>query len=389
MTRPAATLARLGGMPVAHFLSRYWHRHPLVLRDAISGFGPPIDRERLFALAADAEVESRLVTVFGGRWRLRQGPIPRRALPALRRPGWTLLVQGVDLHEAPIAALAARFRFLPAARFDDVMVSWASDGGGVGAHVDQYDVFLLQCSGHRRWRVARRFDAALRPGLPLRVLERFVAEEEWLLGPGDMLYLPPGVAHEGTAQGESITISIGFRLPAWQEIAGTWHERQERVAPLEGRLPDRIRAPTRTPARLGSELVDAAARVLVRVAPSRRDARRALLENLSEPKPQVVFDPPVRPLPYRSFRSRALRMGVRLDARTRFLYEGPDFAINGEVLEATPGLRAPLARLANAGCLPAARAGRERPPAPDGLLRKFYDWYCSGWLHLAVNEGCP
>ncbi len=389
MTRRAAPLARLGRMPVARFLSRYWHRHPVVLRDAISGFRAPIDRERLFALAAEAEVESRLVTVFGGDWRLRHGPVPRRALPPLRRPGWTLLVQGVDLRDAPIAALAARFRFLPAARFDDVMVSWASDGGGVGAHVDQYDVFLLQCTGHRRWRIARKFDPALRPGVPLRVLDRFAPEDEWLLGPGDMLYLPPGVAHEGTAQGESITISIGFRLPAWQEVAATWHERQERLAPLAGRLPDRIRAPTRTPARLGRELVDAATRMLVRVAPSRRDARRALLENLSEPKPQVLFGAPARALPYRTFRSRALRLGVRLDARTKFLYEGADFAINGEVLEPAPDMRAPLAHLANAGCLPAAFEVRYRHPAGDELLRAFYDWYCSGWLHLAINEGCP
>jgi 50S ribosomal protein L16 3-hydroxylase len=135
-------------------------------------------------------------------------------LPPLREPGWTLLVQGVDLHHDPAHSLLAQFRFVPDARLDDVMISWASDGGGVGAHVDSYDVFLLQAQGTRRWRIARTFDAALDSRAPLKVLRRFVAEEEYLLGAGDLLYLPPGWAHDGAALGgDCLTCSIGMRAP--------------------------------------------------------------------------------------------------------------------------------------------------------------------------------
>ncbi|MGH6622329.1 MAG: cupin domain-containing protein, partial [Burkholderiaceae bacterium] len=164
----------------------YWQRRPILLSAALPRFETPISREQLFAWAADEDVDSRLVTNVAGRWNVQHGPLAR--LPALARPGWTLLVQGVDLLDDAARALLSRFRFLPDARLDDLMVSYASDGGGVGPHVDSYDVFLLQAHGRRRWRISRQTDLQLRPGLPLRVLANFRPEQEWVLEAGDMLY---------------------------------------------------------------------------------------------------------------------------------------------------------------------------------------------------------
>ena len=213
-----APSALLGGLSPARFMRRHWQKRPLLVRAALPGVRPPLSRASLFALAAEEAVESRLVAHAGGDaasgWSLRRGPIPRRALPPVGRRGWTLLVQGLDLHVPAARELLSAFRFVPEARLDDLMLSWASDGGGVGPHVDSYDVFLLQVQGRRRWRVGPVGDRTPRPGLPLRILARFEPTEEWLLEPGDMLYLPPGWGHDGTAEGECMTASIGFRAPA-------------------------------------------------------------------------------------------------------------------------------------------------------------------------------
>ena len=197
----------LGPMPVRSFLARHWQRRPLLIRQAVASPQLPFTPATMFERAGRDEVESRLIEHVGSRWRLRHGPFAHARIPPLRRGGWTLLVQGVDLHLDAGAALIGRFRFLPDARLDDLMISFASDGGGVGPHVDSYDVFLLQAYGRRRWRIERDPDPACVPDLPIRQLARFQPRDEWVLEPGDMLYLPPGVAHEGVALGPCITCS--------------------------------------------------------------------------------------------------------------------------------------------------------------------------------------
>ena len=185
-------LPLLGGMTPARFMQRHWQKKPLLVRQAISGFRPVLDRKALFDLAARDDVESRLVVHGagkghpGGGWKMRHGPIARRALPPVGRPGWTLLVQGVDLLDDRVHALLRQFRVVPDARLDDLMVSWASDGGGVGPHFDSYDVFLLQGYGRRRWRIGRQRDLSLRSDLPLKVLANFEPEQEFILEPGDI-----------------------------------------------------------------------------------------------------------------------------------------------------------------------------------------------------------
>ena len=197
-------LPLLGGLSPERFMRRHWQKKPLLVRQAWPGVEPPLVRQALFELAGSDDVESRLVEQRDDGWKVRHGPLPRRALPPASRPGWTLLVQGLDLHVPAAHEMLSRFAFVPQARLDDLMLSWASDGGGVGPHLDSYDVFLIQVQGRRRWRVGPCLDpasAAWQPGLPLKILRDFQPLHDWVLEPGDMLYVPPGWGHDGVAVG--------------------------------------------------------------------------------------------------------------------------------------------------------------------------------------------
>lgn len=225
----------LGGISAERFLREYWQQKPLLVRAAIPGFGSELSGEELAGLALEPEIESRLVIERGTcPWELRRGPFKARDFRRLPESRWTLLVQAVDQWLPAAQALRARFDFLPGWRFDDVMVSYAADKGGVGPHVDQYDVFLVQGSGQRRWRIGQRCDAStpLRRDTELRILKRFETEAEYLLDPGDMLYLPPGLAHWGIAEGPCMTWSVGFRAPSAAEIV------QDVAAEAAERLPE-------------------------------------------------------------------------------------------------------------------------------------------------------
>ena len=212
------------GMPAADFLRDYWQKRPLLVRNAFPAFEAPISPEDLAGLACEEAALSRIVMHdrAADRWELRTGPFPEALFPTLPGHDWTLLVQDVDKWDPDVAALLAHFRFLPRWRIDDVMVSFAAPGGSVGAHVDQYDVFLLQAQGHRRWRIDDRANPPLdfRDDVELKLLRRFDATHEWVLGPGDMLYLPPGVPHHGIGEDACLTFSVGMRAPSSAELLG-------------------------------------------------------------------------------------------------------------------------------------------------------------------------
>ena len=376
-------LTHLGPHPVGRFMREIWQRRPLLIRRAIDRFTAPVTRRQLFALAARDDVESRCVSAFGGHWRLSHGPFDARALPGPARRRWTLLVQGLDLHLPAAHALLQRFRFVGDARLDDLMASYATDGGGVGPHVDSYDVFLLQAQGRRRWRIGRQPDLSLRPGLPLAILADFRPRHEWVLEPGDLLYLPPGVAHEGVALGECITLSVGFRAPAWQELVEPWFMQLAGRHRLAGRVTDKGAAPTRHPGALPASLIDQAWQRLSRSRPRRSDAIEMLLAHLSEPKPQVCFARPPRPRSAAHFAAAAAagRLHLLADARTRCLYRGRRFAINGEVV-APERFDRRLAALADARRL----AAGDLRTAPPALLSLLHEWYVAGWLRATEAE---
>ena len=206
MTEPGSVL---GGLTPQAFLKRYWQQQPLLVRGAVPNITAPLSTDALFALACESSVISRLITTPSddASWSIRRGPFNPRGFEALPARGWTLLIQEADRHVEACAALLERFRFVPNWRVDDVMVSYATDGGGVGPHIDRYDVFLIQAQGRRRWRIASEplEDERLVPGVELPVLAEFEHDREWVLEPGDALYLPPGIAHEGVAMGECAT----------------------------------------------------------------------------------------------------------------------------------------------------------------------------------------
>ena len=343
----------------------------------------------MLALARDPDVESRLVQTPGAgsaaSWRLRQGPFAR--LPPRKRPGWTLLVQGVDLHLPAARALMDRFRFLPDARLDDLMVSFATDGGGVGPHVDSYDVFLLQVHGRRRWRIAPPGQSALLPGAPLRILAEFNARQQWELDEGDMLYLPPGWAHEGTAVGECMTCSIGFRSPSVSELRQAFFAflsdhpplslSAGRAAHLQRRYRDRTRSAVERPAEIPTDMVATLRGWLEDWRPATTDIERFIGCYLTDPKPTVWFDAaPDNRLP------AVAGAGLVLDRRTRMLYCNGAVFINGDAVSlpartgvATRGL---LRLLADQRGLDAVQASRAlRLPWLGARLR---EWLLAGWI---------
>ena len=370
---PDQPLTFLGGLSASAFMRRHWQRKPLLVRNALPGALARVDRARLFALAAADSVESRLVVRTGSRWSLRHGPIAASSLPS--RGAWTLLVQGVDVHDDDAHRLLKRFRFVADARLDDVMCSWASDGGGVGPHVDSYDVFLLQTAGRRRWRVGRVRKARLRADVPLKMLADFVPSDDWLLEPGDLLYLPPGWGHDGVADGECITASIGFRAPTAAELGASLLERIADAARDDAGAPSRAGArrygdagavPAAQPARIPRGLAAFADAALDRALADRELRGRALGEALSEPKPGTSFDRGAGRLGTR---------GVALDRRTRMLYDDRFVFVNGEAIRAGGGDATLMRRLADKRRLDAKSVARASAAARALLA----EWLRAGW----------
>jgi 50S ribosomal protein L16 3-hydroxylase len=388
-------LALLGGLTPAAFMRDYWQKRPLLIRNAlplIASTGAPlapVTPQQLFALAARDDVESRLViqdaaagparaakarsgaSPVAEGWRLKKGPFPRRGLPPLAQRGWSLLVQGVDLHAQAGHELLQRFRWIADARVDDLMVSYASPGGGVGPHIDSYDVFLLQVHGHRRWRVGPVDDASFVDGLPVRILENFVPTEEWVLAPGDMLYVPPRWGHDGVAEDECMTCSIGYRTPMGTELARELLQRVLDDVESDGDEPhfrDPPRSATETPAKMPAALDAFARKAVARLLRDPSQLARALGEVMTEPKPEVWFDTGLE---------RGLDAGLRLDRRTRMMYDERHVFINGESFNAA-GRDARLMRdLADARRLSAPQGARLSADAQAVVA----DWVAQGWAH--------
>lgn len=366
----------LGGLTPQQFLRDYWHKKPLLIRQAIPQFKPLFSREELSDMARREDVESRLITHFGTRWNMQKGPIGQT--PPFKKKGWTMLVQGVNLHDDAADALMQQFRFLPDARLDDLMISYATDGGGVGPHFDSYDVFLLQAYGQRRWRIGPQKDLTLVEGMPLKILKNFQPEQEFVLEPGDMLYLPPHYAHDGIAVGECMTYSIGFRAPSFQELGEAFLQFMADSIELPGRYADADLAPTRKPAELDNAMLSRVAGTLQNIKFTKEDVAIFLGEYLSEPKPNVYFDSPTRALTPAAFLKQAGKRGVKLSRKTRMLYRGRHVFINGESLVAGPADKAKIVKLADQRTLTPEDVLGASPDVQEALLV----WYEDGWLQL-------
>ena len=247
---PDTPLQLLGGLTAREFLRDYWQKKPLLVRQAIPDFESPISPDELAGLALEEEVESRLVIEHGERpWELQRGPFNEDTFQDLPERDWTLLVQAVDQFVPEVAELLEDFKFLPKWRIDDLMISFAAPGGGVGPHFDNYDVFLLQAQGHRRWQVGQMCDSdsPLLTHADLKILAQFEPTDEWVLAPGDMLYLPPCLAHCGTAEDDCMTYSVGFRAPSAAEVLTHFTDFLGQFLPDEERYSDADIQPSEDP----------------------------------------------------------------------------------------------------------------------------------------------
>ncbi len=378
----AARSTLLGNRTPAAFMRQFWHKQPLAVKGALPDFAPLFGRGELLALALHDDVESRLVVRDGRRWSLAHGPFRKRDFAALPAVNWTLLVQGVNLHDARAEALLRRFSFVPFARLDDLMVSYAAPGGGVGPHFDSYDVFLLQGAGRRRWRYGEQNDLSLVPGVPLKILAHFAPTHEAVFGPGDLLYLPPQVAHDGVAVEACTTYSVGFRAPSTQELATAFLDYLRDHVALEGRYADPDLRPTRTPARIDLRMQRRIIGMLKEIRWDSAFASRFLGCWLSEPKPGVTFDPPATSPAPAAFRRRAARAGVELDRRSQLLYDDRALYINGEAVAWPVAGRAMLKRLADQRQL----CSRSCAALPDSAVALLLRWFRHGYLEIADSR---
>jgi 50S ribosomal protein L16 3-hydroxylase len=361
------------------FLRRHWQRAPWFGPGALATAAGSVSRAALFALAQRGDVESRLIRRDGRRWSAAHGPFTARELARLPARNWTLLVNGVDLHLPAMRALAERFRAIPYARHDDVMASYAAPGGGVGPHFDSYDVFLVQASGRRRWRVSRQRDLTLVPDAPLKLLRRMEAGTTHTVAPGDVLYLPPRVAHDGVALDPCITLSVGFRAPPPAELAMRFldflHERYDSGPPYADAG---LRRATQ-PGRLPPGMVTHTAQALARLRWGRGEVADFLGAYLSEPKPHTAFTPPARPLTRTAFARAATQRGLALDLKSRLLTATGQAFMNGDTVHLPVPARTPVQELADHRTLRPQRLSA-------AALAVLYEWYREGYLNVGIQK---
>ncbi len=365
----------LNKLTPAQFLRRHWQKKPLLAPASLPQFASLVSRRDLQDMAASPDTESRLIVRDGKRWRVSHGPFSPRDFAKLPARNWTLLVQGVNHVLPEAAALLAHFDFIPYARFDDLMVSYAPPGGGVGPHFDSYDVFLLQGEGRRRWQISGQRDLALVPDAPLKILSRFRAAREWTLDGGDMLYLPPRCAHDGVALDECITYSIGFRAPSAQDLCGRFFEFLQDRLDAPQLYADPQLKPTQHPAEINRQLTQGLLRLLDRARWSRSDLLRFLGEDLSTPRDHVVYAPPRRALSPAGFKKAVGLQGLRLAPQSILLYDKAAFYINGECCTVPASARPRLRQFADRRRLPPA-------VAPASGMHILYAWYRAGYALL-------
>jgi 50S ribosomal protein L16 3-hydroxylase len=376
-------LALLGGISAAEFLAKYWHKKPLLIRGAIADFDGLLSPDELAGFACEEDVQSRVVSFSKNKWQLADGPFDEKYFQMLPRKDWALLVQTLNHHLPEAAALLKQFNFIPHARLDDLMVSYAPDGGGVGPHFDSYDVFLLQGLGQRLWRISEQWDLSLIEDAPLRILKNFTTEQEWVLNAGDMLYLPPHIAHWGIAMGDCMTYSIGFRAPSTQELASEFLNFLQDRCQLQGRYADPQMKMQKHPAKISEAMVDQVEGMLGKLEWNKSIVAEFLGQYLTEPKTQVVFTPP-RSLGLAAFTKLALIKGVALDLKSQMLFHNHDFYLNGEQTVVSKSIAIMMRKIADVRELqPEELTGVQTDTVIFAeLMQLLHAWYQAGYLVL-------
>jgi 50S ribosomal protein L16 3-hydroxylase len=368
-------LPHLGGLTAKQFFRDYWQKKPLLIRGAFPGFSGLLTPDELAGLACEDSAQSRLVMFERGKWLVESGPFDETRFAKLPKQNWTLLVQEVNHFLPEAASLLQRFNFVPSARLDDLMVSFAPDGGGVGPHFDSYDVFLLQGSGKRLWRISDQQQRDLVEGAPLRILQHFETQQEWLLEAGDMLYLPPHYAHWGIAVGDCMTYSIGFRAPSAQELATQFLTHLQDTIALDGFYTDPDISTQTHPAEISAQMVAKVHSILKNVTWDKADLSHFLGIYLTDPKAHIVFSPP-RKMSKERFSAQLRKEGIRQAPQSQMLFSGDRVYINGLALQPQADALIHLQKLAdNRVVLPAEIY-------TDNLVELLYQWYQSGFLQF-------
>ena len=382
-------LPLLGQISPEQFMNEYWQKKPLLIRAAVPDFKPLLDEKALLAMAANDEVESRLVENTPKGWKLSPGPIEKP--PGKAKKDWTLLVQGVDIHNDAVHVLMQQFRFVPDARLDDVMISLAGEGGGVGPHFDSYDVFLLQAAGRRRWQISAQKDLTLVADAPLKILKNFKHTQEFILEPGDMLYLPPRYAHDGVALDAGCqTYSIGFRAPKAgelareilhrlaEEIGESLDEDGEDADPAWLKLyADSTQSATAHPAQLPPALQAFATQALAKALADKQLLQQLVGEYLTDPKPGVIFEDVDA-----NDASDGLPNGwkqLRLARATRMSYDSKHMFINGQSFVCAGKDAKILQKLADERILIKA----DLAAASEQLTAALSEFAKEGWLYVS------
>jgi 50S ribosomal protein L16 3-hydroxylase len=387
-------LALLNQLTPSEFLDQYWQKKPLLIKAAIPNFKGLLSAEELAGLACEEDVQSRIVEYKKGVWHAQHGPFTEDDFAALpdaptAEHNWTLLVQSVNHFLPEASALLQQFSFIPHARLDDLMVSYAPHSGGVGPHFDSYDVFLLQGQGKRLWRISEQSDLSLVEGAPLRILKNFDTKQEWLLEAGDMLYLPPHLAHWGIAVSDGdqdcMTYSIGFRAPKNQELASEFlgfmqDKINQDAVPLTGLYQDANLSLQAHPAEISADMVATVSAQLQSIQWSSSTVAEFLGCYLSEPKSHVVFDTNKK-ISQAAFLKQAASRGLCLDLKSLMLFEGQRFYLNGEMALCAGEVTATLKKLADYRQLQADDLAVSLKQ--EDLSALFYAWFLAGYLHFS------
>lgn len=383
-----APLQLLGNISAQQFLDEYWQKKPLLIRRAFGKGFSPLTNHEILTLAGYEEAESRIALSTFDMWQLDHGPFPIDSLKRLKKnpnAKWTVLVQDVQHFSFEAHLMLSNFRFLPQSRIDDLMVSYAVKGGGVGPHFDSYDVFLLQGSGKRRWQISAQKDLTLVPDMPLKILKRFRSEEEWVLEEGDMLYLPPHYAHNGVAETDDcVTWSIGFRAPSNQELLDAFVDDLRDNLKVDGRLIDAKRVATNVNnhAEVDPQMRAAFQQTLSTTlgsAISKASLDQFTGRYLTEPKSHVDFLPPEKMMTLANFTKRALKKGLALDLRSRMLYDDVHAYVNGEKIEVAKKDRAIFSEFANTRYA----SPETMKSASSKAFEAFHAHWARGYWHLA------
>ena len=334
-------LTQIANLTTEQFMTEHWHVKPFLFRQAFPNFEPLCDLDTIAEMASDEDIESRLIQYGKNGWTLEQGPFDE--LPPMKKKAWTVLIQGIDHHLPEAYDLLQLFRFIPDARLDDIMLSLASDGGGVGPHYDSYDVFLLQMHGKRRWKIGPLLNKELEEGVPLKILKEFEPTEEFVLEPGDMLYLPPNYGHDGIAEGTCSTLSIGFRAPTQAEVlSGILRDMADQIEQDPGMtqklFSDPARGLQKNPAEIPDDMLNFGFNLIQQFSAQSPQIQRSMGILLTEPKPHVYFVNNTDDQDIPEIISVLGVRGIALSMKTKMLFKDEVFYINGDAVNPTSAL---------------------------------------------------